>query len=66
LQYSILPNPFMQSSYIRFYIPSAAQSARIIITDLKSTVINKFDNLKPGFGSVHVDYNHLSSGTYNY
>lgn len=61
-----VPNPFMQSSIIRFYIPSSAKTAELVITDLTGASIEVFSNLKNGFGTVNVDYSLLSSGTYQY
>lgn len=61
-----IPNPFIQSSIIRFYIPSSAKMAELIITDLNGASIQVFSNLKNGFGTVNVDYSTLSSGSYQY
>lgn len=61
-----VPNPFIQSSIIRFYIPSSAKTAELVITDLTGASIEVFSNLKNGFGTVNVDYSLLSSGTYQY
>lgn len=61
-----VPNPFAQSSYIKFYIPSTGKSAMLTITDLNGKTIKVFSNLQPGFGTVSIDHRLLPSGTYQY
>lgn len=61
-----VPNPFMQTSYIRYYIPSSAKDAAIVISNLNGTVIRQFNNLAADYGTVTVDAGILTAGTYQY
>jgi hypothetical protein len=61
-----IPNPFLQTSYIKFYIPSSTNSAMLIITDVSGSVVKEFTNLQIGYGTVEIDYSNLGSGTYQY
>lgn len=61
-----VPNPFAQSSYIKFYIPSTDKSAMLTITDVYGKTIKVFSNLQPGFGTVTIDHHLFPSGTYQY
>jgi cell division septum initiation protein DivIVA len=60
------PNPFNQSSFIRFSLPSSVTNAAIIITDMSGKTIKQFNNLSSGNGTVTVEANSLSPGTYLY
>lgn len=61
-----VPNPFMQTSYIRYHIPSSAKDATIVISNLNGTTIRQFNNLAAGYGTVSVDAGILTAGTYQY
>ena len=61
-----IPNPFSQSSYIKFYIPSSFKSAMIVVSDIQGKEIKRFNNLRAGFGTVTMQGGQLASGTYEY
>ena len=61
-----VPNPVMQTSYIKFYIPSSVKSAILVITDVNGSVVKQFTGLQTGYGTVNIDYSTLASGTYQY
>lgn len=61
-----IPNPFTQTSYIKFYIPSSAKSGGMIIYDHMGSIVKQFTGLQPGYGTVSIDNGLLSAGTYQY
>ena len=61
-----IPNPFNQSSSIHFYIPPNTSDASIVVTDATGKTIKQFNNLSKGNGTVTVEANTLSSGSYLY
>ncbi|HYK45526.1 MAG TPA: tail fiber domain-containing protein [Parafilimonas sp.] len=61
-----MPNPFDQSTIIRFYIPSSAVNALIVLTDASGKLVKQFSNLPHGNGTVTIDAGSLSSGTFMY
>ena len=61
-----IPNPFMQSSFIKFYIPSTAKNSSIIISDVNGRVIKTFSNLSIGFGTINIIGGELAAGNYEY
>ncbi len=61
-----VPNPFMQSSYIRFYIPSTAKAAYIQVSDTNGKLMKRFENIMAGFGTVTLQSGELTAGTYTY
>jgi uncharacterized phage infection (PIP) family protein YhgE len=61
-----IPNPFMQSSYIKFYIPSTAKNSSIMISDLNGRVVKTFQNISAGFGTVNINGGELAAGNYEY
>lgn len=60
------PNPFNQSTVIRFSVPSTAINAMIIVTDLSGKTVKQFNNLSKGNGTISIEANSLSSGNYMY
>jgi len=60
------PNPFNQTSTIRFYIPASVGSAAIVITDASGKTIKQFSNLSRGNGTITMAAGSLSAGTYLY
>ncbi len=61
-----VPNPFNQNSYVKYYLPSTAQTGIIIITDLTGRVLKEFDGLATGYNQVNINAGDLVSGTYQY
>ncbi|HYV91627.1 MAG TPA: T9SS type A sorting domain-containing protein, partial [Chitinophagales bacterium] len=61
-----VPNPFMQTSYIKFYIPSSAKSAMIVVSDINGTAVKQFNSLAIGFCTVNIAAGTLAAGTYQY
>jgi hypothetical protein len=61
-----VPNPFLQTSYIKFYIPSSATDAMIVVSDLNGKVLMQFTNLPNGFGTVNIHAGTLAAGVYQY
>jgi hypothetical protein len=61
-----IPNPFNQSSAIHFCVPSIANNASIVVTDAAGKTIKQFNDLSKGTGSVTIEANTLSSGSYLY
>jgi hypothetical protein len=60
------PNPFNQTSSIHFSISSSSGNASIIVTDASGKTVKQFNNLSNGNGSVTIDANTFSSGSYLY
>lgn len=61
-----VPNPFLQTSYIKFYIPSYANDAVIVVSDMNGKVLKQFRQLSPGFGTVNINAGTLAAGVYQY
>ncbi len=61
-----IPNPFNQSSYIKYFAPSSSQKIEITVSDLNGRVLKTFSNLMNGFGTVNINAGTLSAGTYQY
>ncbi len=61
-----IPNPFNQSSTIRFYVPSTANVAAIVVTDASGKIIKQFSNLSKGNGAITIEANSLAAGSYLY
>ncbi len=61
-----IPNPFNQNTYIKFYIPKSAKSAKLLVTDARGALAMEFNDLEAGFGTVNIKSGILASGTYHY
>lgn len=61
-----IPNPFNQTSFIKFYIPSTAKNASIIVSDLTGEILQQFTNFTTGYGQVTIHAGSLAAGTYQY
>lgn len=61
-----VPNPFLQTSYIKFYIPSSANDTMIVVSDMNGKVLKQFRQLSPGFGTVNINAGTLAAGVYQY
>src|SRR6266542_3377318 len=60
------PNPFTNTTTIKYILPSKFTSAQIIITDKNGKQLKKLNISDKGNGTLHVDASTLSSGTYHY
>jgi hypothetical protein len=60
------PNPFTESTEIRYYIPENTTNAAICIYDMVGSQIMKIDNLSKGYSSVRLDGSRLRVGMYMY
>lgn len=60
------PNPFNNSTIIRYHVPSNATSAKIIITDMKGAVITSIPLNTKGTGQVTLSTGTMAASTYTY
>ena len=60
------PNPFNQSTVIRYALSSDAISGRIIIRDLNGNLVKQVSIAQSGKGQVTINANELAQGTYTY
>ena len=60
------PNPFTESTRIKFQIPDEVRDAKIIFTSTTGTIINTAIINERGFGELEVYSSELSKGLYNY
>ncbi|HEX5155520.1 MAG TPA: tail fiber domain-containing protein [Parafilimonas sp.] len=61
-----VPNPFANTTSIGYYLPQKFTSAKIIITDRNSKVLQQLNITGPGKGTVHVNAAAVASGAYYY
>ena len=59
------PNPFKESTTIRYFIPDNVNNAQLIINDITGKFIKEVP-IENGFGSIEVFASDLSSGIYSY
>lgn len=60
-----IPNPFSESTEIKFELGRNSKNAAIFIYNMQGTQLKKFDNLS-GNGSVIINGNELNAGMYLY
>lgn len=60
------PNPFHESTTIRFHVPEGASSASIQVTGSDGKVVSSFGDLRPGQGQVIIAASSLGAGAYTY
>ncbi|NTW34297.1 MAG: hypothetical protein HGB12_17040 [Bacteroidetes bacterium] len=61
------PNPFDESTVIRYFIPeNITSSAYIVFTDFYGREIKKVEINERGFGKINVDAQNLTIGIYSY
>lgn len=61
-----IPNPFGQTTEIGYFLEASVQEAFIVITDMKGTVLKRFDGLAQGSGKITVSAENFAGGVYNY
>ena len=60
------PNPFNQSTIIRYQLSGSDVDAKIIIRDLNSNLVKQLSISQSGKGQVIINANELAQGTYTY
>lgn len=60
------PNPFTNSTVIRYHIPSSSKAAQIIISNATGNMVKTFTLAGKGAGSVTINANELAAGSYYY
>jgi hypothetical protein len=60
------PNPFNQSTTIRYTLPAKFISAQIVITDQAGKVLKQVNILSTSNGVLNIQAGSLAAGTYNY
>ena len=60
-----VPNPFDNSSYIGYYIPSGFHNAQLLIMDIAGHILKTFSIAQSGYGRQTIYGNQLISGMYN-
>ena len=65
--YQNIPNPFNGTSSIKYYIPSWANSANLVISNSFGQLVSTIDIHEVGdYGTAHLNAEGLASGTYYY
>ena len=64
--YQNSPNPFNQSTVIRYNLSSDVNDGKIIIRDLNGNLLKQISIASKGSGQVTINANELSQGTYTY
>ncbi len=60
------PNPFTNVTTIRYSIPTSVSTAQMIITNSNGTVVKTVSSIAKGNGTVTINANELTAGTYYY
>jgi hypothetical protein len=60
------PNPFNQTTVIRYYIPESAQRSNIVVKNMEGKIVGDFNITEKGHGSIQVNSGLLSSGSFYY
>jgi len=59
------PNPFSENSVVKYYVPSSAKQAQLVIYNMNGKMIKSY-KLSPGMNTVNIAAGSLPSGQYNY
>ncbi len=60
------PNPFSQSTSIRYYLPQGTQGAMIKVFTMQGQLVREFQLNGEGFGRVNMEAGTLAPATYTY
>jgi hypothetical protein len=60
------PNPYSNTTVIRYHVPVASGTARVVITDAKGALIKTISLSSRGNGQVSLSRGALAAGTYTY
>ena len=60
------PNPFNQTTIIRYYIPESAQRTNIVVKNMEGKTVGDFNITEKGHGSIQVNSGLLSAGSFYY
>jgi len=60
------PNPFNQSTVIRYSLTEKSNNGKIIIRDLNGNLVKQVSIAQNGKGQVTINANELAQGTYTY
>jgi hypothetical protein len=61
-----IPNPFNNTTSIRYSIPANAKNAQIIINDMNGKIVKQISLDKTGSGILNINASLLNAGVYNY
>jgi len=59
------PNPFSENSIVKYYVPSSAKQAQLVIYNMNGKMMKSY-KLSPGMNTVNIAAGSLPSGQYNY
>jgi hypothetical protein len=60
------PNPFNQTTVIRYYIPESAQRNNIVVKNMEGKTVGDFNITEKGHGSIQINSGLLSAGSFYY
>jgi hypothetical protein len=60
------PNPFNQTTIIRYYIPESAQRTNIVVKNMDGKTVGNFNITEKGYGTIQVNSGLLSAGSFYY
>jgi hypothetical protein len=60
------PNPFNNSTTIRYHIPASASNAQIIVINAVGRMVKTFTVINKGAGSITINGSELAAGNYYY
>jgi len=60
------PNPFSETTVIRYFIPDRTTDAKLQIADMSGKIVKSIPIINKGEGQITLQANTLSSGTYFY
>ena len=64
--FNAVPNPTSGSTVIYYYVPSAAKSASIQVSDVNGQAVNTIQITAMGYSSVPLQVSNLNNSIYNY
>ena len=64
--YQNIPNPFNNTSIIKYYLPSSIENATIVFSDMTGKIIHSIDLNETGEKELNISTRGLASGMYNY